>query len=182
MTWILKPDVDVRSLPAVTLAIGIALVDTAAALTGVQPDLRWPNDLLIGEKKCAGILVQAQTGAVLAGIGVNLNHEGFPHEIADLATSWRAESGRRFEREDVLIALEPRLREALALLETRGVSAVIEEFTRRSSYAQGKRVAVDQDGSTLTGTTAGLDDNGFLRLRQENGHETLILAGGVRPL
>jgi BirA family biotin operon repressor/biotin-[acetyl-CoA-carboxylase] ligase len=82
----------------------------------------------------------------------------------------------------VLIALEPRLREALALLETRGVSAVIEEFTRRSSYAQGKRVAVDQDGSTLTGTTAGLDDNGFLRLRQENGHETLILAGGVRPL
>jgi BirA family biotin operon repressor/biotin-[acetyl-CoA-carboxylase] ligase len=55
-------------------------------------------------------------------------------------------------------------------------------FSRASTYAQGRRVRVEQQGATLEGVTCGLDPSGFLRLREENGKETTILAGGVRPV
>ena len=60
-------------------------------------------------------------------------------------------------------------------------TSILDLFTRHSSYARGKRVSVDQPGGLLTGTTAGLDPNGFLKLRADDGSESLILAGGVRP-
>jgi BirA family biotin operon repressor/biotin-[acetyl-CoA-carboxylase] ligase len=171
-----------ESLPVLTLALGLATAEAITRVTDLQPDLRWPNDIMLGEKKTAGILVQLVDSVAIAGIGVNVNHSALPPEIAHEATSLRLASGRPHSREDLLIALLPTIDSFARMLVEGGRQPVLEMFGRHSSYVTGKRVRVDQPGGALTGTTAGLDPNGFLKLRVDDGTESLILAGGVRPL
>jgi BirA family transcriptional regulator, biotin operon repressor / biotin---[acetyl-CoA-carboxylase] ligase len=162
-------------IPTVTLAIGLAAREAIVETTGIECDLRWPNDLLIGDRKCTGILTSLEAGAIVAGIGINVNHEEFPPDLESLATSLRLASGREHSRETLLVALLRRIDHWIRCKPPE----VLAEFARRSSYARGKRVSVD--GETI-GTTAGLDPQGFLLLNCDNGQTVRILAGGVRPL
>ncbi|HLY15606.1 MAG TPA: biotin--[acetyl-CoA-carboxylase] ligase [Bryobacteraceae bacterium] len=173
----LPPD----SLPVLTLALGLAVADSIFRVTGLQPDLRWPNDVLLGEKKTAGILVQLIDSTAIAGIGINVNHHAFPPEIARLATSLRLATGREQSREDLLATLLPTIDSFGHMLAEGGRQTILDLFTRHSSYVTGKQVQVDQPGGMLQGITAGLNPNGFLKLRAADGTESLILAGGVRP-
>jgi BirA family biotin operon repressor/biotin-[acetyl-CoA-carboxylase] ligase len=168
--------------PTVTLALGLAAADAIAAVCGLRCDIRWPNDVLCGRRKLAGILVQSSGGRTVAGIGINVNHPSFPPGIADIATSLRIETGVEMAREDLLAALLRAADRECKILVEEGREVTIERFTRASSYAHGKRVAVDLPEGRVTGTTAGLDPAGFLRLRRDDGVETLILAGGVREI
>src|SRR5450631_1354207 len=72
--------------PVLTLALGIATVEAIAQATGIQCDLRWPNDLMLDNRKAAGILVQLVNGQAIAGIGINVNQTEFPDDIDQLAT------------------------------------------------------------------------------------------------
>jgi BirA family biotin operon repressor/biotin-[acetyl-CoA-carboxylase] ligase len=173
----LPPD----SLPVLTLALGLAAAETIARATDLAPDLRWPNDVMLGDRKTAGILVQLVDSVAIAGLGVNVNHPAFPPEIAAEATSLRLASGRAHSREDLLIGLLPTIDSFCRMLVEGGPQPILDQFARHSSYARGKRVRVEQSGSIVTGTTAGLDPSGFLKLRADDGSESLILAGGVRP-
>jgi len=64
--------------PVLTLALGLAAQDAIAESTGISCDLRWPNDVMIADRKVAGILVQLSGAKAIAGIGINVNHESFP--------------------------------------------------------------------------------------------------------
>jgi BirA family biotin operon repressor/biotin-[acetyl-CoA-carboxylase] ligase len=162
--------------PVLTLALGIATVEAIAQATGIQCDLRWPNDLMLGNRKAAGILVQLLNGQAVAGIGINVNQTGFPDDLQGEAISLRQHAGREFAREDILFALFP----AIDSLAAEDPETVLRLFTHASSYVAGRRVTVRQPGGVLTGTTAGLDPAGFLIVRRDDGTDTLILAGGVR--
>ena len=94
LTEILRPELGPENLPLVTLTLGLATAEAIASVSGVACDLRWPNDVLIGSRKCAGILAQLQDDVLLAGIGINVNHMEFPPDIAHLATSLRLATGR----------------------------------------------------------------------------------------
>lgn len=162
--------------PVLTLALGIATVEAIAQATGIQCDLRWPNDLMLDNRKAAGILVQLVNGLAIAGIGINVNQTEFPEDLGHLAISLRRHAGRELSREDILFALFP----AIDSLIAEDPETVLQLFTHASSYVAGRRVTVDQPGGVITGTTAGLDPAGFLIVRQDDGTDTLILAGGVR--
>jgi len=178
---VLRLPIGANDLPVAMLALGLAGQKAIAEAAGMAADLRWPNDVLIGGKKCAGILAQLEGGAILAGIGINVNQAAFPEEIAELATSLRLESGRVISREDLLVELLRAVDEFSANLAEQGPGAILRRFERASSYAAGRRVRVEADGATIEGTTCGLDGSGFLRVREDNGKERTILAGGVRP-
>ena len=186
VSFILRPPVVAGRIPLLMLALALAAREAIVATTGFEPDLRWPNDVLLGGKKCAGILAQMDAaGVVIAGIGMNVEHTRFPPELACIATSLLLE-GAHTTREDLLAALAPAVDEFTALAATNPI-AILDCFTRASSYVQGRRVRADQDsagqgGATLAGVTCGLDSSGFLRLRQDNGVEVTIMAGGVRPV
>jgi BirA family biotin operon repressor/biotin-[acetyl-CoA-carboxylase] ligase len=165
-----------QSSPLLTLALGIATVEAIAQSTGIQCDLRWPNDLMLDDRKTAGILVQLVNGMAIAGIGINVNQTDFPEDLDRLATSLRRHAGREFAREDILFALFP----AIDSIITEDPETILQLFTHASSYVAGRRVTVDQPGGVITGTTAGLDPAGFLIVRQDDGTDTLVLAGGVR--
>jgi BirA family transcriptional regulator, biotin operon repressor / biotin---[acetyl-CoA-carboxylase] ligase len=169
------------TLPVVTLALGLAAQEAILKSTNLSCDLRWPNDVLIQSRKCAGILTVLEGSAIIAGIGINVNHSSFPAELGAIATSLLAASGRVQSRERLLVALLTSVDTYCNLLETEGRGPVIEMFARASSYVSGRRVCVDQDGSELRGTTAGLNDSGFLMLQRDDGTSSVIVAGGVRP-
>ena len=172
----LPPD----SLPALTLALGLATAEAIARVCGIRADLRWPNDVMIDGRKVVGILVQLADSVAIAGIGVNVNHAAFPPELAVQAVSLRQATGAAQSREDLLIALLPAIDSFTKMLVEGGPRPVLDMFTRHSSYARGRRVRVEQPGGVLEGVTAGLNPSGFLILRADDGSESLILAGGVR--
>ena len=160
--------------PVLTLALGLAALEAIAQTTGVACDLRWPNDVMLDGRKAAGILVQLSEGRAIAGIGINLNHTAFPADLE--ATSLRIHSGRQVDAAGLLSALVS----SIDTFTTEPKETILRLFTHASSYAIGRRVAVDLPEGAIEGTTAGLDPDGFLIVRQDDGTDTLILAGGVR--
>jgi BirA family biotin operon repressor/biotin-[acetyl-CoA-carboxylase] ligase len=162
--------------PALTLAIGLAAVEAITEVTGLVCDLRWPNDVMAGGRKCAGILVQLVDGLAVAGIGINVNHESFPPELATEATSLRLQTGREACPTDIVVALIP----AVERFVTLPIDEILDLFTHASSYASGRRVVVYQPDGDIHGVTAGLDPAGFLKVRKDDATYTLVLAGGVR--
>jgi BirA family transcriptional regulator, biotin operon repressor / biotin---[acetyl-CoA-carboxylase] ligase len=172
---LLKPD------PVLTLALGLAVADGITRGAAVTCDIRWPNDILLNEKKVAGILVQLAGPVAVAGIGINLNHSDFPPPLDREATSLLLQTGRKHSREPLLVAAVEAIGTYCRMLDQTGRQPILEMFERRSSYARGKRVRVEQFGEVITGTTAGLDASGFLLLRRDDGSRVTIMAGGVRP-
>lgn len=167
-----------------SLAAGLAAQAAIHETTGLAPDIRWPNDLLLHRRKCGGILVEtAVEGEMLRyaviGIGINVNHAGFPAEIESLATSLRIETGSFVSRESLLAALLRSLDSEIRLLEQEDASGLLERFTAASTWVRGKRVRVDEAGD-YTGQTAGLDARGFLRIQGDDGAVHTVLSGCVR--
>ncbi|HZY63970.1 MAG TPA: biotin--[acetyl-CoA-carboxylase] ligase [Edaphobacter sp.] len=172
-----------------SLATGLAAQAAIAEVTGISADIRWPNDLLLHGRKCGGILVEtAVEGEMLRyaviGIGINVNHAGFPPEIEALATSLRMESGRSVSREALLAALLLSLDTQIRLLEQEHSGAIespglLQRFAAASTWVHGKRVRVEEAGS-YTGLTDGLDERGFLRVKGDDGVVHTVLSGGVR--
>ncbi len=177
---LLGGDADADFCRFLTLAAGLAVREAIEAVGAVRCDLRWPNDVLIGDRKCAGILIASGAGLV-AGIGINVNHVRFPAELAATATSLRIATGRSHSREDLLVATLESLDRHTTLLAREGGASILRAFEEASSYARGRRVVVDQDDGVLEGVTGGLDSSGFLILRDNSGASSLIVTGGVRP-
>ena len=128
---VLRPDLPKDAASALTLALGLATLDAISAATGLTCDLRWPNDVMINNKKCAGILAQLLESAAIAGIGINVNHPRLPVDLFDEATSLRLESGVEQSRERVLIELLPAVDRHVAILAEAGPGHILAEFARR---------------------------------------------------
>ena len=158
-----------KPVPVIMLSLGLA----ARHAIGCG-DIRWPNDVLINGKKCAGVLAQLEADTIIAGIGINVAQTEFPDDLETPATSLLLE-GVTVSREDLLVALVEFVDRYTRL----SSDEILREFTNTSTYVSGKRVRVE---TGLQGVTCGLDPAGFLRVREDNGTETTILAGGVRPL
>jgi BirA family biotin operon repressor/biotin-[acetyl-CoA-carboxylase] ligase len=155
--------------PVISLAVGLA----AREAIGDAADLRWPNDVLLGGCKCAGVLVQSDAEVVIAGIGINVSQRWFPQDLDTPATSLGLE-GIQITREELLVKLTPALDRSMALSH----DEVLRRFAEHSSFVSGKRVRAGE----VEGVTCGLDDSGFLRVREDSGTITTILNGGVRPI
>ena len=186
---LVKPSLPMREALWISLATGLAVQRAIQQTTGLVVDIRWPNDLLLGGKKCGGILVEtaledATLRYAVIGIGVNVNHAAFPEGIAELATSLRLESGAAQSRSGLLIALLRALDREMMMLEDAAAAVeetLLERFAGASSWVRGKRVNVPEQGG-YTGVTAGLDEHGFLRVAGDDGVLRTVLSGGVREV
>lgn len=171
-------------LPLLPLAAGLAAADAVQEISGLAVDLRWPNDLLLGEAKVGGILVEskldgARLGYAVVGIGINVHQQRFEAELATPATSLALASGRTMSRQALLIALLKSLeREAKGLLARDAGRTVPARLEQHSSWVRGR--VVDVHGpQACHGTTAGLDENGFLQVQTETGL-VIVQTGGIR--
>lgn len=161
--------------PMLTMALGLAVKKAVDDFASVCCDLRWPNDVLLNDRKLAGILVQTtETDALIAGIGINVNQTVFPEELRAIATSLRIETGREHSKDELL---ERVVAESLRAAQM-SKPEVLKQFSAHSTYVSGKEVEVD---GGIRGVTAGLDADGFLLLTTPTGIERIV-SGGVRAL
>ncbi|MCA1583546.1 MAG: biotin--[acetyl-CoA-carboxylase] ligase [Acidobacteria bacterium] len=177
-----------RSSPAslLTLAAGVAVSEGIETATGLDVSLKWPNDLLVGRRKLAGILAEGvelgtSTQAVVLGIGINVNEAAFPAPIADRVTSIAAELGRTLDRGHILSAVLTALARQYQVLLHARYDDVLADWRKRAPSAFGREVEWDTRNGVLSGVTAGLDDGGALLVRTRQGLERVI-AGEVRWL
>lgn len=180
LSIVLRLPLVLDGLPVLTMALGLAVQTAVNEGAGVECDLRWPNDVLLNEKKLAGILVQTAESALIAGIGVNVNQSAFPNELSSIATSLLIETGNPQSKDTLLDRIVSTSLEYAALVSVRGTRPILEQFEARSSYVRGKEVEVEVGDRVIRGITAGLDEKGFLLVDTPNGIETII-TGGVRP-
>jgi len=185
-SMVLRPNIEPRSLPIVTLMAGIAVYDTLKGY-GLHPDIKWVNDVLVNEKKISGILAEAVDTpkglAVILGIGVNVTSDSLRREIAATATSLECELGEK----PPIDTLAEQLTRYLAyfyemLSEPHGPRDVLANWRQRSSYFSGKSVRVTMPDGDIEGTTDGLEPNGALRVKLGDGSIAIIQAGDVQQL
>ncbi len=176
---LLRPSEPKSLWPRLALAAGLAVAESLESL-GLEAGIKWPNDVWIGHRKVAGILVEAGANFVVVGIGLNVNITEFPREVAEIATSLQIEGGREFSRAEVLEEvirhfsqrrheIEFSFDEVIAAVELRCV-------------LRGKRVRLTTANGPKTGVVEGIAPGGELLLRTNSGLERLIQADEVRIL
>lgn len=183
---LLRPRLSPADVIITSLAAGLAVVESVHEATGVWGDLRWPNDVLLGEKKFCGILTELNAEVtrvryVTIGMGINVNQKEFPPELREIATSLRIETRRTFSRADVAVALLCALDREMKALEAGVEQArerILRRFEERSSICANANVWVEEDGG-YAGVTRGLDPRGFLQVETPQGMRT-VFSGGVR--
>jgi BirA family transcriptional regulator, biotin operon repressor / biotin---[acetyl-CoA-carboxylase] ligase len=146
------------------LRVGLAVSRAVGDATAAHPAIRWPNDVLLGGRKVAGILCEARGGTLAAGIGINCLQRSFPPEIAETAGSLLLASGREVRPLELCPVVLRRLREALADSDWRA-----EVQRRLAGIGARVRVAPVGSGAALEGTMLGLDADGALLLRDDAG-------------
>jgi BirA family biotin operon repressor/biotin-[acetyl-CoA-carboxylase] ligase len=194
----------------VAVAVQSAIASTCGFRIREEIDIRWPNDLILNRRKVGGILIDTASNPATAteparlryaviGIGLNVNQTSFPPELDAIATSIRRERSEasstvRSAVEDstksrealtaaILVALDAEIR-ALATGSPQPATCNCPDPTACSTWITGKRVRVEaRDGDPgYTGTTAGLDPQGFLLVAGDDGQIRTVLSGGLREL
>jgi BirA family transcriptional regulator, biotin operon repressor / biotin---[acetyl-CoA-carboxylase] ligase len=186
-TVLLRPRLSPAQAPLLTMLAGISAHAAVQAMTGLVPELKWPNDLLLNGKKLGGILTEmhAEPNAVrfvIVGIGINVNQEKFPAELSAIATSLRKESGKLTYRLELLARLMSQFETDYNRFLREGPGFVVERFQTVSSFAQGRRVRVDTGAESYAGTTAGLSPEGLLLVSKDDGPLVTVIAGDVTEL
>jgi BirA family biotin operon repressor/biotin-[acetyl-CoA-carboxylase] ligase len=182
---LLRPPLPVDEVPLVLMAAGLAACDGVEAAAGFRPRLKWPNDLVVDDRKLAGLLSEAAGAgepAVILGLGVNVARAAYPAALAADAISCEEAAARPVERSELLIgflrALEGRY--AAVLGGTR--DATLAAY-RADSATLGRRVRVELTaGTALEGEATRLADDGRLVVTDAGGSEHLINVGDVKHL
>ncbi|HZS07329.1 MAG TPA: biotin--[acetyl-CoA-carboxylase] ligase [Blastocatellia bacterium] len=186
LSVLLRPALPSEKIPLLSLMCAVVVAEAVGGFHPAGIDIKWPNDVLVNERKLGGILIEgASVGAdaprLIAGIGVNLNHRSFPSELSKTATSLAIECGHQLnlpEFRDQLLVTFAEWYERLR----HGGRLIIGRWQQLSSYAIGKPVVVTLDDEQFTGVTDGLTETGALRLRTASGETRTIIAGEVSRL
>ncbi len=182
-TLLLRPNATPEQVTNLTLFAGLAVSRAIHALTGLPAQIKWPNDVVIEGKKVCGILTEMAAEMesveyVIPGIGVNVNTESFPEDIAWKATSLYLSTGKKWSRATVLQAILREMEELLQRQEEKGTGAVLAEY-RENCVTIGKPVSTQRGNIRLSGIAEDITDTGELIVRQSNGSELIINSGEV---
>lgn len=172
-------EVPSSQLPLLSLLASLAAADAVRALTQLEPALKWPNDLLLKNRKLAGVLVETisrvnQPPLVLLGLGLNLHHQtaDFPSELKDSAISLFQASRQRIPRSQMLAAFLGNLTRRL----DQPAHEAMEDW-RQACFQLGRTLSIRVGTTILTGTAETLDDSGHLHLRLPDGSLQKIASG-----
>jgi BirA family transcriptional regulator, biotin operon repressor / biotin---[acetyl-CoA-carboxylase] ligase len=181
---LVRPRLAQPLLPTLSPTTAVAAAEALRRVTGLEARVKWPNDVLVGGRKIAGILLESRTSpsagltapaTVVIGLGVNLGQREFPPELAARATSVALEGGRVPDRETMLVALLEAFDAWRARLEGEGFEPVRDRW-RRLSDTLGRRVTID----AVSGVAVDLDTDGAL-LIDVAGRLTRVTAGEIGP-
>lgn len=181
---LLRPRLSAALTPPLTLCTAAAVARVLEAAAGVTVKIKWPNDLLIRDRKVAGILAETRVIAgdepvIVVGMGINVNHthDLFPDEISGSATSLRIESGGPVAREDLFLAILSTFETAYGDYLASGPVSMLAEVDARLAW-RGRTVEADSPAGS-TGQVSRVDEDGGLVLDREDG-PLVIRSGSIR--
>ena len=187
MSLILRPSILPSQAPGLSIATSLALVLTTKELTGLPAFIKWPNDVIVNNRKFCGILTELSAeldkiNFVILGVGINVNHteRDFPKNLRNIATSLRIEKGEQVSRVDFLKRFLEKFEKIYLQYKKTGLLTFKDECLRHS-YLLGKKIKIQVGSEILEGKAENLDDNGALILRTKEGLKT-ITAGDVSLL
>jgi len=182
---LLRPEMHPQETTRLTVASATALRRAIMAETELRPEIKWPNDILIGGKKVAGILTELSAESdrvkhITLGIGVDVNVDAdeLPPEVRKLATSLKIESGIAISRAELATAILRELDQDYARIQARKFSEVADEWEAGCATI-GKNVTVVMGDRKIRGRAESLDDDGTLLVRTEHGHLERVVGGDV---
>lgn len=175
-----------RATALLTISAGVALAEAVERSTGLPPAIKWPNDLLVGRRKLAGILAEGVLSpsgnglqSVVLGYGINVMSAAYPPELSPIVTALETELGRGIDRAalcaESLVSLAGRYQDLL----DGHYDAILDAWRARAFGARGASVEWDTPAGTKTGLTEGIDAMGALLVRTDGQVERLV-AGEVR--
>lgn len=184
LSLVLRPQVDPAQAPGLNLVVGLAASQAIGEVAGIPTDLKWPNDVLTPGGKCCGVLTEmnADPGKihfVIVGVGINVNGTALPNAIAGRASTLEQAAGGPVPRPKLVAALLNRLEALYLVFLDRGLQPLLQRWVASSSSVRGRPILVTNPGRSLRGTTAGLSEQGALRIRREDGRVEEVLAGDV---
>ncbi len=182
---LLRPDLRPQEATRLTVAAATAIARAIQQQTGVAPDIKWPNDLMVGGKKICGILTELNAELdhvkyLILGVGVDVNLASaeFPADLRCIATSLRIATGRILPRPELAAAILQELDREYALILRDQFAAVADEWEQRCTTL-GQLVSIRLGDRVLRGRAEALDESGALLLRTEHGRLEPIIGGDV---
>ena len=188
LSVLLLPRTDSPSkIPLISLLAAIAVAETMIERGVANVDIKWPNDVLVNDRKVSGILAEAvsegpESLRLVLGVGVNLNHQSFPPELSETAASLAIETGERVAVEEFRDQLLDKIARWYEHWRRDESILIVNRWERLSTYARDKQVVVTLDDDKIIGVTDGLTETGALRLVVDGGEVKTILAGEVMRL
>ncbi len=185
LSTVVIPELPPEHIPQITIVAGVALVQAINEFSQARAHLKWPNDILLNEKKVAGILTENHQdhghSGIIIGIGVNVNHSRFPIPLQHIATSMAMENGQLFDRLLLIAALITHLdREYRSFLD-HGLPSTLHQWSQNSEMF-GMHLSLTQGDVTHTGTAIKLDEQGRLVVLLDTGEERAFDSGEVTLL
>jgi BirA family biotin operon repressor/biotin-[acetyl-CoA-carboxylase] ligase len=185
LSAVLRPPLPIAAVPPMTLAIGIGLCEAARSF-GAPSVLKWPNDLLVDGRKLAGVLVEAQSQgnrleSVIVGIGINLGGE-LPATLGERAITLAEAAGTTIDRDAFIERLLADVERWVDRYVAVGLEAIIPAWRDRMALGLVARATPSGVGTALEGVVEGLDDEGALLLRDDDGNVHKVRSGDVEVI
>jgi BirA family biotin operon repressor/biotin-[acetyl-CoA-carboxylase] ligase len=182
---ILRPKLNVKDIPKLTLITSLAVAKTISQLLNLKTKVKWPNDVLIKTKKVCGILTEANTrektiNFVVIGIGINANIElhSLPPQIRENATSLKQELKREINREQLLQVLLEKMEHYYLMLLKGKFDLILKEWKTLCDFL-GSHVEVTTLKEKIEGVAIDIDKNGALIIKLQDGTLRRVLSGDV---
>ncbi len=188
MSIILRPYMEPKDTTLITLMAAVACALALRSVTGISTTIKWPNDLMVSDRKIGGILTEMKTArekiiSVVIGIGINVNGDpdSFPEEIRGIATSVKNETGKPFSRERIIAEILNEMNRWYPLIKGTSREALLSEWKHLTSTI-GKEVMVIVGQETFSGYAESIDNEGLLLLRLPSGELKSISSGDLTIL
>ncbi len=181
---VLRPPLTPTQAPRITLLSAVAVADALIQASGLQIHIKWPNDLLVGERKLAGILTEmsAEMDSVafaIVGLGLNVNTARFPTDLRGRATSLLLESGQPHSRVALLQRVLEQYERWYTVFLEQGFPPVARRW-RELSRMLGRTITVDSGGQRQTAVARDIDEDGRLIIERSDGRSERLFAGDIR--
>lgn len=183
MSLCLEPTLGAENAAGLTLVMALAVTDAIREVTGANPQIKWPNDIILNGKKICGILTELifrdNIYAVIIGVGMNVNTEQFPEEIREIASSLKAELGKEISREALITsALKYFEKYYEQYTETEDLTYLKEQYENALANL-GREVRVLDPKQPYTGFAKGITKTGNLIIECADGTECYVDSGEV---
>lgn len=184
MSFLLRPCVTPDKASQITLIAALAAAEAIRKVTGLEAYIKWPNDIVVNNKKIVGILTEMSTqidyiNYVVVGIGINVNTEEFPKDISAYASSLKIEGGKNVSRSRIVAELLESFEKHYETFCTDGNLSGIKDEYESMLINRGKDVIIIEKDTQIVRKALGIDQSGELLVQDEYGNITAVFSGEV---